>query len=244
MDNDNTFTRLIRRISMWRTLRLLSIITIVVVVFDALAEAYDLSNIIVWLEQKELNLTWKKAGKGETHYRVEMTKTNLLEEPTTSYYTYDYTNVNEMKIELANDVSYMFRVQSIDDYGNVSVFSDSTALFILRNEGAAKLAASADNMPTEFSLSQNFPNPFNNYTTINYTIPSAAGDRNAKVELVIYNKLGQKVRTMVDEFKPAGSYRAVWDGRDDSGSEMASGHYLYNITMGSYHASKKMIYMK
>jgi len=80
---------------------------------------------------------------------------------------------------------------------------------------------SSDTVPTRFSLGHNYPNPFNPVTEIPYQLP-----RESKVEICVYNLLGQKVRTLVDEVQEAGYYRARWDGRDDFGREVASGVYL------------------
>ncbi|GAB4372740.1 MAG: hypothetical protein Kow0042_16230 [Calditrichia bacterium] len=93
--------------------------------------------------------------------------------------------------------------------------------------------------PTAFSLEQNYPNPFNPVTTIRYQLSTAS-----LVELTIYNLNGQKVRTLVNERKPAGNYQIQWDGRDDSGRQVASGVYLYRIRAGAFSQTKKMILMK
>ena len=233
-----------QNITLWRTLRVLATILIFIVVVDSLAEAYNLSQAIVWLQEKMLNLTWEKSDEAATHYRVEIRKTSLMTEPPATYFHYDYTSATNFDVELENDHSYQFRVQAVTEFGNTSTFSDSTALIIYRDPAAAKIAVEEEERPAEFSLSQNFPNPFNSSTTIQYTIPNEAIGSNNRVELIIYNKLGQRVRRLVNEYQPAGAHRAVWDGRDDSGHDVGSGHYFYRIVIGNYNASKKMIFMK
>lgn len=94
-------------------------------------------------------------------------------------------------------------------------------------------------IPKEFSIAQNFPNPFNPSTTIEYTLP-----HDAPVSLTIYNILGQKVRTLVNEHQPAGYKRIVWDSKDDEGCEVASGIYFYKIKAGEFTKSKKMMIPK
>ncbi|UCE24090.1 MAG: T9SS type A sorting domain-containing protein [Candidatus Zixiibacteriota bacterium] len=91
----------------------------------------------------------------------------------------------------------------------------------------------------QFTLSNNYPNPFNPTTTIMYSLA-----RKAHVELSIYNLLGQKVTTLVDETMPAGNHSAIWNGADDSGNRVASGVYLYQLRAGDYVESKKMILLK
>ncbi|MBE9509439.1 MAG: T9SS type A sorting domain-containing protein, partial [Bacteroidetes bacterium] len=80
--------------------------------------------------------------------------------------------------------------------------------------------------PTEYSLSQNYPNPFNPATTIAYSLAS-----NSKVELTIYNLLGQKVRALVSGVQPMGVYKMNWDGKNDNGRNVVSGIYIYQIKM-------------
>ena len=90
--------------------------------------------------------------------------------------------------------------------------------------------------PEVFSLADNYPNPFNPETTIKYALPEAVD-----VRLDIYNSVGQRVRTLVDAWKTAGSHAAVWDGRDDSGASLASGVYIYRLEAGDFSDSRKMV---
>jgi hypothetical protein len=94
-------------------------------------------------------------------------------------------------------------------------------------------------LPTQFSLDQNFPNPFNPSTTIMYSLKDPG-----HVTLSIYNVLGQNVRTLVDEYQNAGSYTTIWDGSDDRGNGVASGMYFYRIKAGDFTEIKKMVMVK
>lgn len=94
-------------------------------------------------------------------------------------------------------------------------------------------------IPAEFMVSQNFPNPFNPITKIRYGIPQAE-----KVEIHIYNTLGQKVKTLVSELKKAGFYTVVWDGTNNANQTAASGIYIYTLKAGKHRAIKKMILLK
>ena len=96
-----------------------------------------------------------------------------------------------------------------------------------------------DHLPGAYSLSDNHPNPFNPSTTIEYALGGQA-----LVELSIYDILGRKVRTLIDENKPAGDYSIVWDGRDDSGEPAATGIYFYRIKTDDFTATKKMLLLK
>jgi hypothetical protein len=96
-----------------------------------------------------------------------------------------------------------------------------------------------DNLPKSFALSQNYPNPFNPVTEISYSLPEAA-----QVRLSIYNVLGRRVRTLVDENQNTGRKTVHWDGKDDRGSNVASGIYFYRLDAGEYTETKKMILMR
>jgi hypothetical protein len=92
-------------------------------------------------------------------------------------------------------------------------------------------------IPTNYELSQNFPNPFNPATTIRYGLPKAE-----RVTLKVYNLLGEEVLTLIDhESKEAGYHAAIWDGRNRHGQPVASGIYLYRLRAGSFVMTKKMI---
>jgi len=94
-------------------------------------------------------------------------------------------------------------------------------------------------LPKEFSLEQNFPNPFNPDCEIGYSLP---GD--VQVNLSVYNMLGQKVKILVDEYQAAGQKTVHWDGTDEEGNKVSSGVYFYRIRAGDYTEAKKMILMK
>jgi hypothetical protein len=89
-------------------------------------------------------------------------------------------------------------------------------------------------VPEAFSLEQNYPNPFNPTTQIVYTLPVAA-----QVGLNVYNLLGQRVMTLVNEKKEPGSYTVTFDSRG-----LSSGVYFYRLTAGDQVMSKKMMLMK
>ncbi len=96
-----------------------------------------------------------------------------------------------------------------------------------------------DPVPSTFTLSQNYPNPFNPTTTIGYTVPVPV-----RVTIEIFNLLGKKVRTLVDETKSAGIYRAEWNGNDDAKQPVSTGIYLYRFKAGDVIQTKKMLLIK
>ena len=94
-------------------------------------------------------------------------------------------------------------------------------------------------LPTRFILSQNFPNPFNPSTTIEYDLPYTS---NVKIE--VFNILGQSVRTLVDTKQIANRYSIQWDGTDRAGNKLATGLYFYKITADNFTSSRKMLLLK
>ncbi len=95
-------------------------------------------------------------------------------------------------------------------------------------------------IPQSFALDQNYPNPFNPTTTIKYALKE-----DAKVNLKIYNALGQEVRTLVNEHQNAGFREIMWDGKNNKGSAVPSGVYIYRLVAGSsFVKSNKMMLMK
>jgi flagellar hook assembly protein FlgD len=94
-------------------------------------------------------------------------------------------------------------------------------------------------IPTSFAIQNNYPNPFNPTTTVKYQIPE-----NTHVRLVVYNMLGQRVRTIVDQPREAGYYSVQWDGKNDYGVSITSGIYVYRIQAGSFVAARKMNLIK
>ena len=91
------------------------------------------------------------------------------------------------------------------------------------------------NAPRDFSLSPNFPNPFNPETTLRYALPQSG-----KVTLTIYDMLGQEVRTLVHEVQAPGVYTVLWNGQNDHGFAVASGLYFYRIEAGNFVQTRKM----
>jgi hypothetical protein len=94
-------------------------------------------------------------------------------------------------------------------------------------------------LPMAFTLYQNYPNPFNPTTIITYDLPEAA-----RMELVIYDVLGQHVATMKNAQQEAGAYQFRWNGTNDSGAPVSTGLYFYRLNAGTNSATKKMIFMK
>lgn len=99
---------------------------------------------------------------------------------------------------------------------------------------------SGKEVPDDFNLQQNYPNPFNPHTTIRFELPEPA-----TVEIVLYNVMGQKVKTLFNQKVAAGFHQCIWDGLNDAGEDVGSGTYIFIIrgksnSNVSFQDSKKM----
>ena len=91
-------------------------------------------------------------------------------------------------------------------------------------------------LPQGFALGQNYPNPFNPSTIIPYQLPIAA-----PVRLEVFNVLGQRVATLVNEERSAGFHAAVWGATNAAGQAVAAGVYLYRLTAGGEQHTRRMV---
>ena len=107
-------------------------------------------------------------------------------------------------------------------YNGVSRFDDEATVFV-----------ESENMPKVITLN-NYPNPFNPFTTINYTLTEAG-----PVKLSIYNLTGQLIENLINEFKPAGLYTSTWRPEN-----LSSGIYLYRLETNGYSSDGKMMIIK
>ena len=100
-------------------------------------------------------------------------------------------------------------------------------------------------LPSEFSLDQNFPNPFNPLTNINFRVPVGLNGANGptSVSIEIFNMLGQSVFKLANDLRP-GYHRAIWDGRNYAGRAVGSGLYLYRVQVGEEAKVGKMTLLK
>ncbi len=96
-------------------------------------------------------------------------------------------------------------------------------------------------LPTEFALEQNYPNPFNPTTKIPYALKVAS-----HVTIEVFNVLGQRVRTLIDEEQEAGIQVVEWDGRDSNGALVSSGMYFSKLNVGNgvFVQTRKMVLLK
>jgi hypothetical protein len=173
-----------------------------------------------------------------------------LSEQTSGFMMEDKVEGNQVKIALAGAkpvgsgvfVNITFKVsENVRDGEGTEI--RLTSLRVNESQkvelNLAYLVTVGNSVPVRFSLSQNHPNPFNPATTIGYTLPTRSF-----VALEIYNLLGQKVVTLVNQDMEAGVHQVVWDGKDSQGNKVSSGVYFYRIKADNFSEVKKMVMMK
>lgn len=124
--------------------------------------------------------------------------------------------------------------------GNIYVSDQETGLYIFSlNIAPTAIEPNTRNQPDDFALFDNYPNPFNPETTIEYQIPE-----NSHVRLEIFNVLGQNIRTLVNSEIAPGRHTARWDGRDNLGNRVSSGVYLYQLRTEDSVATNRMLLLR
>ena len=120
--------------------------------------------------------------------------------------------------------------------GNAIVPTNQTIQSFGIQSESTKIGIDADNssgnLPTEYNLFKNYPNPFNPTTNFKYALP-----KNSYVVMKIYNVLGQQIKTLVDEPQSAGYKTVTWDGKNDRGDAVAGGIYIYRLVARSLSAT-------
>ena len=129
-------------------------------------------------------------------------------------------------------------INTIATNGEVDIYAQNGP-FTLTIDGVQLNINDNDLIPDEFTLYANYPNPFNPTTTISYDLPEQA-----QVTLGIYDLLGKKIKTLVNQSQDAGNKIAMWDGTDDLGRQVSAGVYLYQIQAGEFTQTRKMLLLK
>jgi len=179
-------------------------------------------------DNSSVNISWKTVKQVE-NVEFEVLRSNQQEG--------SYEKINSGPVQQSEEGLYVFidrsvqvgrtyyyKVVSVDAAGNRTVLSP-----IMVNIPA----------PETFELLQNFPNPFNPVTTIRYTLPARD-----KVDLTIYNMVGQAVVTLVGESQNAGFYTVTWDGKDKSGNEVPTGIYIYRLQTKKFSKVHRMVKLR
>ncbi len=156
-----------------------------------------------------------------------------------------YFDDEEFEMEPNGPMTAWYKVRTKDDTGNYSAYSElvtsdgygvaSKSIHQNSGDGGIDLKSS----PTDFMLENNFPNPFNPSTMIKYGLPTTA-----KVQLIIYDAKGRKVKTLANSIQPSGWHQRTWDGMDEVGRIAPTGVYICSLTAGKDHQTLKILLMR
>jgi hypothetical protein len=152
--------------------------------------------------------------------------------------TFNYTDYILLRKAYKLNDGFIF-IGNSDNYfswrENIYVIKTDTNLYAPNPVG---IIHNKTTIPHNYYLYQNFPNPFNPISKIKYQIAKTKS-KYQKVQLIIYNSLGQKIKTLVNEEQEPGTYEVTFDG-----SNLASGVYFYRIQAGDYSNVKRMVLIK
>ncbi len=208
------------------------------------------SGLLIWhIDDGKSNNTqeWWPGQPGSNHYLVALEQADGLFE---LEHKYDYGdgvdpfpgtlgNITFDATTMPNSNSYTGGTSFVK-IDNISSSAETMYADLIVGFSAATGDGSDEGLvPATIELSQNFPNPFNPVTTIDFSTTVGT-----KVKLEIYNLLGQTIRTLVDKYVNPGISTTIWDGHNDGGHEVASGVYLYRLTAGSAEQVKKMVLVR
>ena len=185
--------------------------------------------MLEWITQSETNVSGFYLFRNNADNLSDAERINAFIQATNTSQEASYIFVDS---EAIPGYTYYYWLQHIDLSGEFE-FHGPVSIH-LSNTNTVMPA-----IPLVTSLQSIYPNPFNPTATISYGLSKAAG-----VELVILNLKGQMVRRLVSEAKNAGSYRVMWDGRNDNGVAAATGVYLVRMRAGSYKETRKLIMLK
>ena len=101
------------------------------------------------------------------------------------------------------------------------------------------VSINAEIIPLKFQLHNAYPNPFNPITTLRYDLPEQAN-----VNIIIYDMLGRQVKSLINQTQDAGFKSVIWDATNNEGNPVSAGIYLYQIQVGEFRQTKKMVLLK
>jgi len=195
---------------------------------------------LIWKTKSEIdNLgfeVWRSTEENDKYHLLSSYEHNPdLEGHGTTPIQHKYIFLDD---QVVNEQTYWYKLYAVDysgnrtEHGPVSVTADFGSLTLI-----------SPNFPENYHLYQNFPNPFNPSTTIQFDIPNLKGET-LNAALIVYNTLGQKVRNLYSGEMSSGSYQIQWDGKNENGVRVPNGVYLYRIQTEDFVKTKKMIVMR
>ncbi|MBN1349744.1 choice-of-anchor D domain-containing protein [candidate division KSB1 bacterium] len=188
-----------------------------------------LSAFHVKYEEGDIVLNW------ETSFELNHRGFNVYRTLTNDRKPASAERLNQEMIYGSNPYRYVDKTAKAE--GNYYYWLEDVDLFGYKTLHGPVYASKAFGLPQMYELHQNYPNPFNPETVIKYNLPESG-----KMDLKIYNVMGQLVRTLADGVHKAGYHSVTWDGRNDNGRMVSSGIYFFKMkTHSAVHTRKMML---
>ncbi len=176
--------------------------------------------VITWRTESEVNTTGFNVYKSEAEQdNYKQLNLSLIPGQGNSSSGYEYSYSDR---DIREGLIYWYKIIEIARDGAKQEYGP------IRVEGVSTV-------PDEFSISQNYPNPFNPETTFKYQLAE-----DSRVTINVYNLLGEKIKQLVKEDKPAGYYTETWKGVNETGQKVSSGIYLIYMQAGTYSMTRKI----
>jgi hypothetical protein len=176
-----------------------------------------------WATESEMNSAGFHIWRGESENAISLRVTSALipsHGNSSSRNEYAFTDRN------AHGKTFWYKIEE------VSVSGQSQFIGPIAVEAAMPL-------PEQFSVSRNYPNPFNPETTIHYELPE-----DVSVSVRVFDLMGREVKTLADGYVSAGRYDAKWDGTNQFGNAVSSGMYFVRVQAGEFSVVRKMTLMR
>jgi beta-glucosidase len=178
----------------------------------------------------EVFLYWETAYAKEYEVQISNDGSNWN---TIVHVTNGYGGTEKISVKASARYIRIYGIQRATQY-SYSIYEID-----IYNNSDTSLADSINNLPSEFTLSNNYPNPFNPSTTIEYEIPKAA-----HVKMEIFNSLGELMNILKNDFQNQGKYTVRWNGKNMKGQIVTSGIYFYKMSANGLTLVKKMLLLK
>jgi beta-glucosidase len=179
----------------------------------------------------EVLLNWETAYAKEYEVQVSNDISNWT---TLAHITNGNGGTEKISVQASARYVRIYGIQRGTQYG-YSLYE----VGIYNNEISSTGSRNRNDLPAEFWLGNNYPNPFNPSTTIEYKIPEASN-----VKLEIYNSIGELVATLINSFQNSGKYSIIWNGKDSRDNYVPSGVYFYRMSSDGLTLVKKMLLLK
>ncbi len=191
------------------------------------------------ISSSQINFQWYDNSYNEDHFRIERSLDGInwslvsLVIPTWERWSPQTLELNYVDTSLTAATKYYYHVRAENLFGN-SNYSDTVSAVT-----ANVTSTNSDKVILNAFALKGYPNPFNPSTKINYQIPIAGN-----VRLVIYDSLGKKISTLVNEYKQPGKYEYSINADNISGKKLSSGTYFVRLQTGNYEKVLKLLLLK